>query len=37
MKVVIINAARIIPAQYVYGGDMLGFHSFEALNDNFAS
>ena len=25
----------IILAQWVYGGDILSFHIFEALNDNF--
>ena len=35
MKIVFIGVYANNAAQYVYGGDILSFHIFEALNDNW--
>ena len=35
MKIVFIGVYAINSSTVVYGGDILSFHIFEALNDNF--
>ena len=35
MKIVFIGVYTINSSTVVYGGDILSFHIFEALNDNF--
>ena len=35
MKIVFIGVYAINSSTVVYGGDILSFHTFEALNDNF--
>ena len=35
MKIVFIDVYAFYSSTVVYGGDILSFHFFEALNDNF--
>ena len=35
MKILFIGVYAINSSTVVYGGDILSFHIFEALNDNF--